>query len=185
MDMESQDEEELVVAALDYSSDDDDGAATDAGGDMPVACAEQDNPYDLTPLLLQFAKPTESIGAAASATPTAAWPREVLQSVVDPSYSVERVHFSELSVAAFRARAAACRNPLIVTGLSPHLAPHGLTADILQAVLPADLVVPVRGHPPQRAADFFDGLRRGEPWYLADAPLARHFPWLFQVITTD
>ena len=143
-------------------------------GSAPVC-----EPFDLTPLI---AAAHLDYGGPCRCVPTAAWPQEILQSIADPSYHVQRVHFSELSVGAFRRRASSCRNPLVVTGLGPHLAPYGLTAAVLRAVIPVDLVVPVRGQPARRAADFFEALQQDEPLYLADAPIAHHFPWLYQLI---
>lgn len=101
----------------------------------------------------------------------------------DCGYRVERIHFSELSVADFRRRTAMSPNPIIITGLAEHMLPvgeGGLSAAVLRELLPARLIIPVRGRGTTPAAQFFELLEAGEHVYLADVPLARHFPWLFQ-----
>lgn len=103
-------------------------------------------------------------------------PPMLLRSPVDPAYFVERVHFSKLSVAAFRRRAAVERNPIIFTGLAEHAASRqslGLSIDFLEHYLDEDLEVPVRGRGSMPVSDFFSRLRAGEHVYLADVPIAR------------
>lgn len=50
----------------------------------------------------------------------------------------------------------------MITGLSEHLAPSGLTAESMRKALPDDMAVPVRGREPMRACDFFDTLAAGD-----------------------
>jgi hypothetical protein len=103
-----------------------------------------------------------------------------LVSEADPAYRVERVHFSSLSVADFRRHVHdERRTPLIITGLGPHIAPGGFCEASLRRVLPDGLGLPVRGHGTLAAADFFRRFHAGDAVYVADVPVARHCPWLF------
>lgn len=102
-------------------------------------------------------------------------------------FGVERVHFSQLSVAEFRRRWELAAEPLIIQGLAPFLASSeslGFSLEFLRDVLQSDLEVPVRvcGRtvPKMELGDFFKLLDKGEDVYLADVSIAGYFPWLFE-----
>jgi hypothetical protein len=162
-----EDDQELAVLPLEYSSGDED----DSDDDSPSTTTTT------SPLASQSAEappPPES--------PPAGPPVSVCRDASDPSYEVKRWHWSTLSVSAFREHCAESRCPLIVTGLAPHLAPRGLDIARVRELLPAEMAVPVRGQGTMSAASFFGRLDAGEPVYLADVPLAIHFPWLFDEV---
>lgn len=100
------------------------------------------------------------------------------------TFRVERVHFSELSVAAFRRDRIARVNPLIITGLAPYLAPGGLGLDLLREVLSPFASVPVlepcSKETLYETREFFERLRKGESLYLCDVSIDRHVPVLAQ-----
>ena len=174
---------------VDYSSSDDADADADADAEPLGRCSairagggEGQLPrgeYDLAELLATL--PPPSTASEEGVAVPAPYP-EALVSLADPSYRLERISYDQLTVGEFRRRAAASRCPLIITGLADALTPHGLSTATLRAALPPDFAVPLRGAPPRRAADFFDGLAAGERLYLADVPLARTFPWLLQLV---
>ena len=169
------------VGGCEGGSHDDDDARCGGPPGVPLRPSEDDGTYDLERVVAD-ARRAAPPSVPPPRAPAVEAPPEQLCAKSDPSYAVERLHFSQLSVAAFRRRCASSRTPLILTGLGEVLAPLGLTAEVLQAALPAEMALPMRGRTPMRAADFFDALRRHEPLYLADAPLAHHFPWLYQLV---
>jgi len=105
-------------------------------------------------------------------------------------YGVRRLHFSELSVAAFRRGMVQWAEPIIAEGLGSFLASEeslGFALEFLREALPSDLQIPVKlgGQtvPGMPVCDFFDLFDRGEEVYLADLSVADYFPWLFQHIS--
>lgn len=160
-------DEELAIDTLQYSdgSDDEATAAVGAAGDDEDGLMRTLSSLELQPPL-----------------PPPPLPPQKLVSDIDPTYRLERVRCSELSVADFRRRVAASRLPLIIEGVPvPEAGVPGLRAGVVRAALPADLEVPVRGRGTMPAASFFDALDRGEPFYMADLPVTRHFPWLHRL----
>ena len=174
--------DELCIGALQYSDDSSDGESI---GETPSldGGAALDDVATTSPLpASQSPPPSTPPKLPPGPAPIPAPPVCVCRAASDPTYEVTRWHWSTLSVAAFRAHCAASRCPLIITGLGPHLAPRGLSLERLRALLPADMAVPVRGHGTMSAASFFGRLDAGEALYLADVPLAIHFPWLFDEV---
>ena len=166
------DSDELAIDIPYYSSGDDEADDDGAASTPPAAAAATTDTADTN------TDTTDDDEDPADAPPPPP-PVLVCRSGLDPDYAVERWHWSALGVEAFRRRCAERRCPLIVTGLAPHLAPRGLGVERLRTLLPAEMAVPVRGHGTMSAGSFFERLDAGEKLYLADVPVAHHFPWLF------
>eukprot|EP00928_Gymnodinium_smaydae_P072041 TRINITY_DN5547_c0_g2_i1.p1 TRINITY_DN5547_c0_g2~~TRINITY_DN5547_c0_g2_i1.p1 ORF type:complete len:659 (+),score=94.57 TRINITY_DN5547_c0_g2_i1:47-2023(+) len=104
-------------------------------------------------------------------------------------FGVERVHFSQLSVADFRRHRVTSAEPLIIEGLAPFLtlgSSLGFSLEVLRDILQGDLEVPVRVRgrsvPKMELCDFFEFLEKGEDVYLADVSISNYFPWLYELV---
>ncbi|KAL1514754.1 hypothetical protein AB1Y20_003840 [Prymnesium parvum] len=176
---------EVEVPVLLYSSDESDDADEPCGqevvtADSPSTAGAHAEGYDVLSKVSALA----SRLAMDTSSEAARLPPEILHAEADAAYCVRRVHFSELSVAAFRQHVVSrSRAPLIITGLGDQLpcSEAGLGVDVLQAALPHDFGLPVRGRGVIPAEAFFAALAAGEQVYLADVSIARSFPWIHQL----
>lgn len=163
------DGEEVCVGVPQYGSSDED--------DAPPPPAAPSSVYDVNQIVSGLTR--EHL------PPPPSIPHEVLRSPFDPTFCVRRVHHSQLTVAAFRHHVASkSPSPLIITGLGEHLqcGGGGMSVEALRAILPPDMGIPVRGRGTMAASDFFAALDAGESVYAADVPIARHFPWVHQLV---
>ena len=145
---------------------------------VPEYSSDSDGDTDEPPPRVNAAAPeaAASLPPPAPSRPQPRLPEQALSADADPSYLVERVHFSELCVADFRRRVLVTRTPIIVTGLAPFIAPGGFSEATLRHLLPEGLALPVRGQGVMAASEFFRRIDAEETVYVADVPVAHHCP---------
>eukprot|EP00927_Polykrikos_kofoidii_P055562 TRINITY_DN49788_c0_g1_i1.p1 TRINITY_DN49788_c0_g1~~TRINITY_DN49788_c0_g1_i1.p1 ORF type:complete len:407 (+),score=61.93 TRINITY_DN49788_c0_g1_i1:109-1329(+) len=182
-DDEALSDDDLVLPALSYgSSSEDDVCACDAKDETALTAHDQASAPQVDAVCEDGCE-----CPSLRNQPKLPRPPQVLVSAIDASYRVKRFSFEDLSVADFRKHCVTDASPVIITGLAEHMprcGELGMGLELLCKVLHRGLEVPVRGRGHSTLNDFFSCLGGGEEVYLADVPVARHFPHLFHYVKT-